>query len=183
MYASQPVFILLWRISFTVKIRGCGPSLPRLCSPWDGLSQIIRNILRKLTDDSVDEIATLAAVDLARLGEPVSEKMLQRISSFLFASRGLHGKTETLFYSLSALGSKQAPFTNPSWSIQVRACVESMGAISCHERRVGYSSYLDSSFKRPGFSGARCSASPRAGAVEAISGKNYSPLSRISTQR
>lgn len=85
-----------------------------------------RNILRALTKDRVDEIATLAAVDLARLGEAVSDDMLQRIIVFLSNSRGLYGKAETLFYSLSALGSKatliyQALLNHPSPSMRAKA--------------------------------------------------------------
>ena len=63
-----------------------------------------RNILRLLTKDKEDVIATVAAVDLARLGERVSPGMVDRIIDYLMGSRGLYGKAETLFFSLSALG-------------------------------------------------------------------------------
>ena len=63
-----------------------------------------RKVLRKMTTDDEDEIATLAAVDLARLGEGVSPEMIERIIQYLSQSRGLYGKAENLFYSLSALG-------------------------------------------------------------------------------
>ena len=63
-----------------------------------------RKVLRLLTNDRVDDIATLAAVDLARLGERVSDEMVARIIKYLSEARGLYGKAETLFYSLSALG-------------------------------------------------------------------------------
>ncbi|MEL0099790.1 MAG: HEAT repeat domain-containing protein [Opitutae bacterium] len=67
-----------------------------------------RKILRQLTHDQVDDIATLAAVDLARLGERVSAEMVDRIIQYLTQARGLYGKAETLFYSLSALGQDSA---------------------------------------------------------------------------
>ena len=63
-----------------------------------------RKILRSLTKDQEDVIATVAAVDLARLGELVSPGMVNRIIDYLMGSRGLYGRAETLFFSLSALG-------------------------------------------------------------------------------
>ena len=85
-----------------------------------------RKILRQLTEDQVDEIATLAAVDLARLGERVSTEMLDRIIQYLTNARGLYGKAETLFYSLSALGQDsariyQSLLGHPSASMRAKA--------------------------------------------------------------
>jgi len=67
-----------------------------------------RKILRLLTKDKEDVIATVAAVDLARLGERVSPVMVDRIIDYLVGARGLYGKAETLFFSLSALGADSA---------------------------------------------------------------------------
>ena len=126
MYASQPGVYSALENLVSSKDIGVRAKLAKTVQSLGRSFPNYRNILRKLTDDSVDEIATLAAVDLARLGEPVSEKMLQRISSFLFTSRGLHGKTETLFYSLSALGTKAGPIyesllEHPSPSMRSKA--------------------------------------------------------------
>ena len=79
-----------------------------------------------MTEDQVDEIATLAAVDLARLGERVSTEMLDRIIQYLTNARGLYGKAETLFYSLSALGQDsariyQSLLGHPSASMRAKA--------------------------------------------------------------
>ncbi len=85
-----------------------------------------RKILRLLTNDKQDEIATLAAVDLARLGERVSPGMIDRIIKYLTNARGLYGETETLFHSLSALGQDslriyQALLKHPSSSMRANA--------------------------------------------------------------
>ena len=85
-----------------------------------------RKVLRQLTNDQADEIATLAAVDLARLGERVSPEMIDRIIEYLSLSRGLYGKAETLFYSLSALGRDsariyEALLVHPSASMRAKA--------------------------------------------------------------
>ena len=62
-----------------------------------------RKVLRKMTTDDEDEIATLAAVDLARLGEGVSPEMIERIIQYLSQSRDFMVR-QNLFYSLTALG-------------------------------------------------------------------------------
>ena len=84
-----------------------------------------RKVLRKMTNDDEDEIATLAAVDLARLGEGVSPEMIERIIQYLSQSRGLYGKAENLFYSLSVLGRMLQgsinPYSTPSASMRAKA--------------------------------------------------------------
>ena len=126
MYASQPgVYSAMEKLT-SHKDTGVRAKLAKTVMSLGRSFPNYRNILRKLTDDSVDEIATLASVDLARLGEPVSEEMLQRITSFLFNSWGLYGKTETLFYSLSALGTKagtiyESLLEHPSPSMRSKA--------------------------------------------------------------
>ena len=87
-----------------------------------------RKILRILTNDPVDEVATLSAVDLARLGERVSNQMIDRIIAYLSKAKGLFGKAESLFYSLSALGSDAkriytALLEHPSASMRSQAWV------------------------------------------------------------
>lgn len=87
-----------------------------------------RKILRILTDDPVDEVATLSAVDLARLGERVSNQMIDRIIAYLSKANGLFGKAESLFYSLSALGTDakriySALLEHPSASMRAQAWV------------------------------------------------------------
>ena len=85
-----------------------------------------RKVLRKMTNDDEHEIATLAAVDLARLGEGVSPEMIERIIQYLSQSRGLYGKAENLFYSLSVLGRDasriyQSLLKHPSASMRAKA--------------------------------------------------------------
>ena len=87
-----------------------------------------RKILRILTNDPVDEVATLSAVDLARLGERVSNQMIDRIIAYLSKAKGLFGKAESLFYSLSALGTDAkriyaALLEHPSASMRAQAWV------------------------------------------------------------
>ena len=108
MYASQPGvygkmegLVLHPDVGVRAKLTQTVLSMGRSFSEY-------RKILRQLTNDPVDEIATLATVDLARLGERVSEEMVDRIIDYLSKSRGLYGKAESLFYSLSALGSDSA---------------------------------------------------------------------------
>ena len=62
-----------------------------------------KKILRSLTKDQEDVIATVAAVDLARLGERVSPVMVDRIIGYLMGAEVFMEKRRPCF-SLSALG-------------------------------------------------------------------------------
>ena len=85
---------------------GVRSKLSRVSQMLSRSDSFYRSILRTLTDDPADEVATLAIIDLARVGEKVSPPMLLRIEEFLSQSKGFYGNAENLFFSLPVLGSK-----------------------------------------------------------------------------
>jgi len=80
----------------------------KLCKAAHLLSRSIsyyRSILSKLSEDQASEVATLAILDLARLGQKISPSMINRVVNYLINAKGFFGHAENLFFSLPVLGS------------------------------------------------------------------------------
>lgn len=61
-------------------------------------------VLGALTQDPVDEIAVLAVVDLVRWGEKPTPSMVDRMIGYFMESKGFHGTSQSIFYSLGSFG-------------------------------------------------------------------------------
>ncbi len=63
-----------------------------------------RSILREMTADSDSEVLSMAAVELARFGERVPPKVVEKIKKFLLSVDGMSTQVTTILYAVSALG-------------------------------------------------------------------------------
>ncbi len=63
-----------------------------------------RSILRKMTGDKDLEVASMAAVELARLGERLTSPVIERIKEYLLSARGMTAQVTTILYAVSAMG-------------------------------------------------------------------------------
>ena len=63
-----------------------------------------RGILRDMTEDSDPEVLSMAAVELARFGERVPKKIVEKIRLFLLGVDGMSTQVTTILYAVSALG-------------------------------------------------------------------------------
>ena len=73
----------------------------RDCNRYDSR---YRGVLRTMTEDSDLEVASMAAVELARLGERLPSPVLEKIKSYLLNARGMTAQVTTILYAISAMG-------------------------------------------------------------------------------
>jgi hypothetical protein len=73
----------------------------RDCNRYDSR---YRGVLRTMTGDSDLEVASMAAVELARLGERLPSPVLGKIKSYLLNARGMTAQVTTILYAISAMG-------------------------------------------------------------------------------
>ena len=73
----------------------------RDCNRYDSR---YRGVLRTMTGDSDLEVASMAAVELARLGERLPTPVLEKIKSYLLNARGMTAQVTTILYAISAMG-------------------------------------------------------------------------------
>ena len=73
----------------------------RDCNRYDSR---YRSILRLVTQDSDPEASSMAAVELARLGEKLPPAVLERIKNYLINARGMNAQVTTILYAVSAIG-------------------------------------------------------------------------------
>ena len=73
----------------------------RDCNRYDSR---YRSILRLVTQDSDPEVSSMAAVELARLGEKLPPAVLERIKDYLINARGMNAQVTTILYAVSAMG-------------------------------------------------------------------------------
>jgi len=73
----------------------------RDCNRYDSR---YRGVLRTMTGDSDLEVASMAAVELARLGERLPSPVLEKIKSYLLNARGMTAQVTTILYAISAMG-------------------------------------------------------------------------------
>ena len=73
----------------------------RDCNRYDSR---YRGILRIITGDSDPEVCSMAAVELARLGERLPKTILDRIKNYLLNARGMTAQVTTILYAISAMG-------------------------------------------------------------------------------
>ena len=75
--------------------------IARDCNRYDSR---YRGVLRTMTGDSDLEVASMAAVELARLGERLPSPVLEKIKSYLLNARGMTAQVTTILYAISAMG-------------------------------------------------------------------------------
>ena len=63
-----------------------------------------RIILRTMTEDSDAEVASMAAVELARFGEKIKPAVIERIKNYLLSAKGMSSQVTTILYAVSAMG-------------------------------------------------------------------------------
>jgi len=63
-----------------------------------------RAILRKMTMDDEPAVLSMAAVELARLGEKVDPKVIQKVGDYLLGVAGASTQVMTILYAVSAFG-------------------------------------------------------------------------------
>jgi len=73
----------------------------RDCNRYDSR---YRGVLRTMTGDSDLEVSSMAAVELARLGERLPSPVLEKIKSYLLNARGMTAQVTTILYAISAMG-------------------------------------------------------------------------------
>ena len=63
-----------------------------------------RSILRAMTQDQDPEVTSMAAVELARLGERLPSATIDKIKSYLLNARGMTAQVTTILYAVSSMG-------------------------------------------------------------------------------
>ncbi len=104
MYASSPG--VLDQIMKIAKHRDSGVR-SKVCQTARNLARSFpgfREVLRSMLDDSNPGISSQCAVELARLGERLTDADIEKISRYLLACNGLDGIAEKVYRGLSSLG-------------------------------------------------------------------------------
>jgi hypothetical protein len=63
-----------------------------------------RSLLRAMTQDQDPEVTSMAAVELARLGERLPSATIDKIKKYLLNARGMTAQVTTILYAVSSMG-------------------------------------------------------------------------------